>query len=456
MQQIVTPLLYTHIVDPGSLMGPSLLLRTVLENPGLAQLVKSFSVCQARKYWVFPSANFRPVAQFGYHPNGSLRLVSRWWPEVKDSIQPTIDTATVSLNLAYYAYPTRPDERFSSRWSRAISDSAYSKAWDATIALLLCLLPSLETLRLRSANDNRQHQSDGIKGFQFILRVLRSLKISDERIILPKLHTVHLRFLDCVLRKRLHRSLLKSIAPLNSIHYELLQVLDTWKSGSHMCREVDLTPRFIRARLLSGLEHSVEDLSVVARPNNSRLHFREETSQDANSYGIGSLGDYKKLKILTMSARILIGIPTVPAHLPWRSSFEDMMRGSDYTLEQEHRFYHGLPGKLEVLHIVDCPNAVYGCVKRFLQSSFIPPTLNRIEISYTHPRDDESAVVAMSQWLNNKESRWCGKFSGEAFATKSHLQDLASKMGIVLIQRIDKDYRWEQINRRGVGSLVEK
>ena len=447
MQHLVTPLLYTEVAEAGCVRRLPMFLRTVLGNPDLAQRVKSFSGRTIQSHW------FQPSDYVGSLKRMMPRIIdiSIWSPEDKVSIQTAIENATKTFKLAYYTYPTRSDETFSRRWIKKIFKASYFATWDTTVALLLCLLPNLEVFRVQTFKDHRQHHRDGVAGFQFIMRILQSSKTTTGRLILPRLRTADLSFRDCVLRKRLHYSLCHTLAPLKCFRYEVFPVMDTWKDRSHRCREADVNPAFVRTRLLSGLEQSVEELSIIIRLLDPELLSKWRITKDTrlSHCGIGSLRDFTQLRVLKMTARILIGNPAHDQYLA-NMSFEDMMLRYKYIPEQENSFYQGLPSRLEALHIIDCPNAVYGCIKRLLQTSFLPSTLKRIELTYTYPtRDREGrALAAMNKWLAGENAGWCLMFPGESFATKKYLESLASEKGITAIQRIDENYRDNKISTK--------
>ena len=447
MQHLVTPLLYTEVAEAGCVRRLPLFLRTVLGNPDLAQMVKSFFGRTIQSHW------FQPSDYLGSLKRMMPRIIdiSLWSREDKVSIQTAIENAIKEFDLAYYSYPTRPDETFSRRWIKKIFKASYFATWDATVALLLCLLPNLEVFRVQTLKDHRQHHRDGIAGFQFIMRVLQSSKTATERLILRNLHTADLSFRDCVLRKRLHHSLCHTLAPLKSFRYEVFPAMDTWKVRSHRCREADVNPVFVRSRLLSGLEDSIEELSIIIRLLDPKLlhnwHIMNRTG--LSHYGIGSLRDFTKLKVLRMTARILIGNPAHNQNLANLSS-EDTQLRFKYIPEQENRFYQALPNGLETLNIIDCPNAVYGCIKRLLRTYFVPSTLKRIELAYTYPTHDSQGLVlaAMNKWLAGENEEWCFMFPGESYATKKYLESLASERGITVVQRMDENYRDNKISTK--------
>jgi hypothetical protein len=453
MQQLVTPLLYAELAEVGSTKTLTLFLRTIVERPDLVQYVRSFAGWSFLRY---PATHPLGPEQYRHRSLGPRILsvkksangipVVQWSIHDKSAIRTAMEIATKRLNLAYYAYPKRPDETFVDRWARQIFGPSYTynnSTWDAAVALLLCLLPNLEAIRIDTADEDRQHTHDGVAGFKFVLRVLESSSVSGARLVLPKLHTFHLAFTNCVFRKRLQRSLTRRLGPLKCFHYEAVGMACTWQSSRHRRSEIGFGFQYLRRQLLSNIEDDVEELSVIIRPNktisNVTLWSRPPTE---GIYNINPISSFPKLRALKTSAQMVLGTP----YAMWPSqsglSFERTWQAAVYLPRQEQWFYENLPKRIESLIIVDCPNAIYGCIKYFLKSSHVPHNLKHIELAYTYPTLDKTGrtLAAMDHWMADGDSEWSPMFPGEEFATKQQLEDLARGNGITLIQRIDENY----------------
>jgi hypothetical protein len=308
MKYLVTPLLYAEVAEIGSVKRLPLFLRTILEKPDLAQHVKSISGCSfQRKNYFVNSRDNKDIWAY------RVIDISVWSLQDKFVVQKAVDTATASLNLAYYSYPERPDMNFVDRWSRRLLNTSSRSTWDATVALLLCHLPNLETFRIDSYNDDRHHAHDGLRGFEFIVRVLKSSKVGSERV------SIIVRYRD----------------PMDRMNYDA-------------CRDRD---GYISAH--------------------------------GGFHTLGSLSGFRKLRCLRVSAQILIGNPSLNNRYFSTLSDDEISQAAVYTPPQEEAFYRHLPKAIEVLIIIDCPNAMYGCIKRFLQSAHVPPKPKRIELAYT-------------------------------------------------------------------------
>lgn len=464
----MTPVLYNNFTENGFLKRLPLFLRTILENPGLARHVKTFSGCACQPSWVpLSGCPCQPYFRqfFSQAPTEHHRRlidIKLWSPQDKICIQAAMNEATKELNLAYYSYPTRPDHTFAKRWRRRIFNTSRFATWDAITALLLCFLPNLEVLHLESFSDQRLHHRDGTAGFDFLLRVLESSKSSDgRRRILRRLHTADLSFMNCVQRKRVQSRLCHSLPPLKCFRYEAFPVMNTWAPSRHSSREIDVDPMFFRKRLLNGLKRSLEKLTILVRLDNPRVPYRAVSMgrKKHSHLGIACFKRFTKLRVLTMSARLLIGLPRLS--LDWDP--EEMTIGP-YRHQHEEFFYRTLPENLQTLRIIDCPDAIYGFMRRFLQSSSVPSTLKRIELAYTyyipgqmaHSRPDQgyyeqlvptvsSRAADMEKWMAGEDSEWHPGFPGEEVVTKKELEDLASSRGIILTQYIDEDYREKRV-----------
>ena len=305
------------------------------------------------------------------------------------------------------------------------------RTWDAIVALLLCHLPNLETFRVETYSDDRQHARDGIRGFEFILRVLKSSKVDRRQIMLPKLRNVNLKFTNSLHRKRLQQTLLSDLPSLKTFHYEVFRNMDQHRPSSRRSREVGLSLRHVRKMLLTDSEYSLEELSIVVR----------YVSAQAGHAPLGSLSSLTKLRYIRASAHVLIGKPTLASNSYLRTPWEVAQEGF-YSPLQEENFYDSLPNSIEALILIDCPNAMYGCIKRLLQSSHSLQRLKRIELGYTYPwpHQEDWRLGKMSEWLSGVNFDWCGMFPGENWATKKELEDLALQRGIVLVQKMDECY----------------
>ncbi|KAE8449844.1 hypothetical protein EG329_007321 [Mollisiaceae sp. DMI_Dod_QoI] len=313
LAHLVTPLLYAEFAEIGSIRRLPLFLRTILSRPDLAQHVKSFSGCNFEyKPWI--------VKEYDHKPTWDARVIDRslWSLDDQRLMKRAVLSATERFKLNYHSYPKRVDETFVNRWlKRLFRVDRFSRAsnWDAVVALLLCHLPNLQKFRLEAFNDDRQHARDGTRGFDFILRVLRSSKIDGSRIWLEKLDTAQLEFTNCVQRKRLLQCLAQNLAPLKNFSYKVIRPLSNHRPGSHSCRATRLDLSHLRKRILKLFEPELEVLEIVMRYGRDqaldfgseawehavdfRYNFENVDFEDARFMTpIGPLDDFKKLRKL--------------------------------------------------------------------------------------------------------------------------------------------------------------
>ncbi len=227
-------------------------------------------------------------------------------------------------------------------------------------------------------------------------------------------------------------------------------MVKTHKRGPRSARKGELCPLQLRRTPLAELEHDVEELSIIVQYGDrmhlevfdSCSHAQEDISAHGGFHSIGPLCGFMRLRRLRVSAEILIGKPSLSNRYFSTLRHEEVSLAAFYSPQQEKAFYEHLPKAIEVLIIVDCPNAMYGCIRRFLQSAHIPPRLKRIELAYTCPAPNNRhwPLAEMSEWMSDSDSEWCYRFPGESFATKKQLEDFALGRGLVLIQRIDENY----------------
>ena len=124
--------------------------------------------------------------------------VELWTQNDKEIIQRALEEATVTLDLARYprnhrGKVGRADEGFAERWLRRIFSSTPNHTSDAVVALLLCYLPNLQSLKIDTYNDERH----GTRGFTFTNRVLSFLANSDRA---TRLHTIVLSWKNSLIR----------------------------------------------------------------------------------------------------------------------------------------------------------------------------------------------------------------------------------------------------------------
>jgi hypothetical protein len=147
------------------------------------------------------------------------------------------------------------------------------------------------------------------------------------------------------------------------------------------------------------------------------------------SDSIGPLKGFKKLRHLEFSATMLMGNPLLLPGKGLQISYSceflphstQVCQHFTYTSEQEIAFYQHLPEAMEALIIL----AIYGCIRRFLESDYVPPRLKRVELTYLFP----------ALGLGNP-------FPGEEQVIVNYLEDLAIQKGIALIQSVDQNRDW--------------
>lgn len=454
MQARVTPLLYTGFAELGNTKKLTLFLRTIVERPHLALYVKSLSGWSLLQD---PTVHVLGSEQHGHLPLGAQLTGTNESNDLIPAVQwPLHDKSAIGVAIEFAIRRFNP-ALTEDHWAKRIlrpSSTYNNSTWDATVALVLCLLPNLEAIRIDTSDVDEDPIQDGGEGnFKYILRVLRSASVNGRRLVLPKLRTAHLTFTNCVYKSQFQRSLIRHLGPLKCVRYEgVAMARCPWDSLARRVTKIGYGFWHFRRQHLSPFEGDIEELSVIIRPRKSITNVCLPSRPFTTPLEIDRLypspvSSFPKLRVLTASANMLLGPPYAlwsPQMSPLLSNlnFEEACQTAKYYIEQMTRFYKDLPKKIESLVIIDCPNAMYQCIWRLLESPRLPHNLKHIELAYTYPPLDKTgkSLAAMKEWMAGRDSIWEKRFPGAVFATKKRLEDLARTRGITLVQRIDEKY----------------
>lgn len=377
------------------------------------------------------------VAAEDNSPNWSGRSlnVELWSENDKEIIQRALEEATVTLELARYprnhrGEVGRADEGFAKRWLRRIFSSTPYHTSDAIVALLLCYLPNLQSLKVDTYNDDRH----GTRGFTFTNRVLSSLANSDRA---ASLHTIALSWNNSLVRSILLQHLMNTVSMLNikSFSYSILRPQRTHAPGRRRPSGTVISPGHI-INILTKVPVSLENLTL------SILHghgYGSTKALDADrrlgSFGasmgfvLDSLERFKQLKVLRAPAYLVLGDPWLfrgeQRLAPW-------MRRENYSCRYDESqvatFYRYLPTCIEDLILEDCERVTGVFVKIFLEMLL-----------------GKDAIGARKLRLKTIEIRYKYRNSSvsleENWAADDELGELGEMTGIVVVQRAEDNYR---------------
>jgi hypothetical protein len=287
-------------------------------------------------------------------------------------------------------------------WCEKLCDLAKDGAWEATIALLMLLLPNLSTLgmpryhetgigreptfiplvfaravELQTSNTPSPYAMKNLRNtdiglmslFDFVPSMsrtmaffqLRSIKNVTSRYNFAN-HAENIEGIPEVLPNVTHLSLKEyNIAPL--IFAKLLKpfcnlINLTYTSRSGSDPSFSFSPREIRKGIMH-LEQSLQELTIINQHEEvdaSEESVTEHEMEEDEDRSLGSLLGFQKLRRLEATIRTLVGGRR--ANSPSLSTvLEDF--DMDYYLQQSSLFAERLPDALEELVLRSCPTHVY-------------------------------------------------------------------------------------------------
>lgn len=244
------------------------------------------------------------------------------------------------------------------------------------------------------------------KCFEFILRVLKSSKISEEWVILPKSHNVDLKF-------------------ANSLHRNV-SARSSWWTAS-----VDI----FALRGFSQHEPTQVGFCVSRKVGLSLIHLRRKLPADSSSV-------WKKFQSLFAISWLTADIPpwnTCPASQNWDISERwPTCYSGNHLLE--------VVGICTLSHVAQealySPEQEETCScwlsqgdiwmhKALPQSFHVSPTLKPLDMAYAYPVHNlRDRILDEWDWgCPGENYEWCLKFSGESWATKKGIEDFSSRNG---------------------------
>lgn len=164
-------------------------------------------------------------------------------------------------------------------------------------------------------------------------------------------------------------------------------------------------------------------------------------------FGVGaggvlwSLERFKQLRVLRASAYLVLGDPVLfrGGEMRIRSWEGKGTWSCRYDESQVAAFFRRLPSCVEILVLEDCERAVGGLVKDFLEVRLREDAagarrlrLRTIEIGYRYPKPSALWSIRMRDEDVVDDEDW---------GDENELKDFAERMGIVLVQRVEDNYR---------------